>query len=911
MRLTTLAVRALLACYPARFRTRFERDILASLARDLDEASSRGRGARAAVAWRELRETAAGIIPQHRLERARHGHPRAGAVVMHHLRSVLSDFTGAFRALRQTPLFTGIAVGVLAVGIGASTAIFSVVDATVLQPLPFPDPETIAVVLEYHPERAPEGQSTTLQTFLDWRNEQRSFSAIAASATTRFTMRNEAGEPSVAWGRRVTHGFFELLGAAPIRGRVFPPDEERDGAPRVAVISHAFWMRQFGGAETAIGRRIALDIAPDAPAWEIVGVLPRGFSYPVASPQSSDIYVPARIRPADTRRAGGKNFAWVTLGRLRPGVSMEQAQSEMSALMASIDARHPAWSPGARVRVMSLHHRVTGGAREWMMLLLGAVALVLLIACANVANLMLARATVRAREMGIRAALGAGRWRLTRMLMIEGLVLAGAGAVAGLAVAAAAIQVLTASLPDNLPRAANIDIDLRVVVAACAAALATGLIFGLLPALQSSKPDVTRALRDGGRSATSGRGVRLRSLLVVGELALAVMLVIGAGLFTASFVQLMRIDPGFDYRNVVTLNVAPDFDTRAYAAAVQKGPDATRAFFAERERNTRAFSMQVIDALRAIPGVVGAGGVNGGAPLTGSYMRDGVTLPGRARLESEADSIDVREVSPGYLEVLRVPLRAGRMLTEDDFRSGAKVAVVNEAAAAKYWPGASPLGQQLTINPNDGMLTVVGVVGDIRHLGPEEPRRQEAYLPRSGAGTVIVRTAGDPAPLMPAIRRAIWQIKPNQYLGDPDDTLQRHFDRIVAARRFNMALLSLLGVLALVIAAAGVYGVMAYTVSQRRQEIGVRMALGARPADVLRMVMQNAGVLVGAGLLIGSAAAWALSATVKRFLFLVAPDDWRILVVAAAVLSVTAAVACLIPARRAARIDPLIALRDG
>ena len=829
---------------------------------------------------------------------------------MHRLRSIGADIQHAVRALAQAPLFTLIALTVLTIGIGASTAVFSVVDAVVLRDLPFPNHESLAVVREYEPRYPDSDRNTTMQTFLDWRREQKVFSMFAASAGTFFNTTDAAtGEPRRVNGLQVTHGFFETLGVAPHLGRAFSESEESDGSPRVLAIGHGFWMANFGGSPGAIGRTLMLDEQP----WEIVAVMPEGLRYPVTARAAADVYVPARIRAADrTRENSGRNYSWMAIGRLKPGVSMHQAHLEMHRLNEALDRDFPRWFNGSRASVMSLHHYMVGDVRAWMLLLLGSVALVLLIACANVANLMLARATVRARELGIRAALGAGRWRLTRMLIVEGLVLSGAGALLGIGVAWMAVRAITASLPVSLPRGADIAIDLRVIAAACAGALVTGLLFGLLPALQSTRRDVAHALREGGRAIGGMRGGRLRSALVVGELALAVVLVIGAGLFTASFVQLIRIDHGFDYRNLMTVAVGVRTDPRALAEAAAKGPEARTAYLTATQLRNGPYVRSMMAAIRAVPGVEDVGAVNGGVPLTGGYMRADVNLPGRGFLDGEDNLIDLREVSSNYLGVLRVPLVAGRYLTEDDRIAGAKVIVINEAAAKKYWPGVNPIGQQVTVRPQDGMVTVVGVVGDLRHRGPETELRQEAYIPlseRRGA-SLVIRTAGDPQAMLPAIKRAIWSVNPNQFVNDIDVTLEGALERMTAERRFSMALLSLLGVLALVIAAAGVYGLMAYTVSQRRQEIGVRMALGARPADVLRMIMQNAGGLVVAGLAIGSAAAWALSTTVQRFLFLVASTDWRILALAAAVLAASAALACAIPARRAARIDPLIALRS-
>jgi predicted permease len=539
-----------------------------------------------------------------------------------------------------------------------------------------------------------------------------------------------------------------------------------------------------------------------------------------------------------------------------------------------------------------------------MLMLLAAVALVLLIACANVANLMLARATVRGREIAIRAALGAGRWRLVRGLLAEGLVLAFAAAALGILLAYVGVQALKAWMPANVPRVAGIAIDLRVLLTAVAAAGSTGLIFGAVPALQSSKPNLTTALKDSGRSSTAGAGSqRLRSLLVVAEVALAVVLLVGAGLFIGSFAKLMRIDPGFDYRDVLVLDVGVRPDPKL----------SGRAMFDDMSKRGGPYVEQMLAAVRAVPGVESAAAVQGGLPLTGSWSRNSVELPGKGELKGDDDSIDRRAVSANYLQTLRIPLRRGRYLTEQDREGSGRVVVINEASARKYWPGEDPLGKRFKINSEE--LTVVGIVGDIRHLGPETPPRQECYLPAAqasyyGSATLVMRTSGDPLDRLAAVKSAIWAVNKDQRLRTETVTLDAYMDRLIAQRRFNMALLALFGVLGLVIAGAGIYGVMAYVVAQRTNEIGVRMALGATRRHVVGMVLIRASVLIAAGIAIGSAVAWWFSAGVKTFLFQVEPNDIRIFVAALVTLAAAGLLASAVPARRAASVDPMIALRS-
>jgi putative ABC transport system permease protein len=811
------------------------------------------------------------------------------------------DLKAALRSLRNSPTFTAVALVVLTLSIGAGTAIFSVVDAVVLRGLPFDEHDRLVAVLEHETKRPTTFGSgnTTPQMFSDWRAQQRSFEAIAAVASTIFQMKNDAGEPIDGRAVRFTHEFFRIFRVTPMLGRAFTAEDESPDRSRVVLLSHAYWMRRFGGSADAVGRTIALNDQ----SWQIVGVMPPWFAYPVASDKPTEMYVPVAFRAEDKTRGGNRNYNYTTLARLKDGVSLAQATDEMNRIMAALDAQYPKWGPGRRARVITLHEHLVGRVRPWMLMLLGAVVLVLLIACANVANLMLARATVRSREMAIRSALGASRWRLVRGLLVEGLLLSLAGAALAIGLAYFGAAGLKAWMPINVPRVASIGIDLRVLLAAIGAACLTGVFFGTIPALQSSRPDLTTALKDSGRSATAGRASqRIRSLLVIAEVALAVVLLVGAGLFITSFARLTSIAPGFDYRNLLVLNVSAPMNPNL------KG----QAMWDEALQRGGPYVDQMLAAVRAVPGISEVGAVEGGTPLTGSWSRTRVTLPDKGELQGDDDSIDRRIVTPGYLELMRIPLRKGRTIAADDRAGAEKIVVVNEAAEQKYWPGRSAIGQRLKINNED--VVVVGVVGNIRHLGPESPARQECYVPaaqnRWSGAAIVIRTRGNPLDVYPAVRAAIWSVNPNQRLGRDLLTLEAYMDRLIAQRRFNMALLAMFGVLGLMIAGAGIYGVMAYIVAQRTSEIGVRMALGATPRHVVSMVLSRASVLIVVGVAIGGAGAWWLSATVKTFLFQVEPNDPR--VIAAALLTLVAAglAASAIPARRAASVDPLIALRQ-
>jgi putative ABC transport system permease protein len=813
---------------------------------------------------------------------------------------MLRDVRLAWRALAATPSFTIIAVAVLTLGIGASVAIFSVVDAVVLRGLPFDEHHRLAAVVEHDPGRPTTfgGGTTTAQTLLDWRAMQQPFEAIGASASTRFELRNERGEPEDGRGLRVTHEFFATLRVRPLHGRLFAAGDEAEGAHRVMVLSNAFWQRRFGGDPGAVGSRFQVGTA----SYEIIGVLPPGFDYPVASSRPTEMFVPAMFSQDDRVRGGSRNYNWSVIGRLKPGVSFEQATGQMSALMAQLDEQHPKWGPGRRARVIPLHDHIVGSVRGRMLMLLGAVLLVLLIACANVANLLLARATVRARETGIRAALGAGRGRLVRGMLAESLTLALAGAAGGLVLAWAGMQVLVAWLPHNLPRAAAISLDARVAGIAVVASAAIGLLLGLVPALHTSRPDLVTTLKDSGRSSTTGGRMHvLRGMLVVAEVALAVVLLIGAGLFIGSFASVMRIDPGFDYRNVLVFDVAPRPDPALEG----------QARWEDQRKRGRPYVEEMLAAVSRVPGVVETAAVANGLPLSSSWSRSSPTLPGRGRLDGDEWQIDQRIVTPNYIQVMRIPLLRGRHLSDADTAGNEAVALVNEAAADLYWPGENALGMRIEVNSRERV--VVGIFGDIRHLGPEQPARPEIYLPASQADvygmTLVMRTSGRPLDLVPAVKSAIWAVNRDQRLSAEVVTLEGYLERLIAERRFNMALLGLLGGLGLIIAAAGVYGVMAYLVAQRTTEIGIRMALGATRASVVGLVLRRASVLVALGLAIGAAGAWSLAHTVEAFLFHVTPQDPRVFGAVIVTLAAAGLAASAIPARRASSVDPLIALR--
>ena len=811
------------------------------------------------------------------------------------------DLKAAFRSFKSSKTFTVVALLVLMLGIGASTAVFSVVDAVVLRGLPFDEHDRLVAVGQRHqpgggsasripvdPSRDPlQLSSAAPQNYMDWAAQQQVFESIAAIAGGAVTLREPGAEPEDLRSQRVTADFFKVLRVQPALGRGPVVDEEVDGRHRVAVLSDGLWRRRFGADPAIVGRAIPLE----GGSYEVIGVMPADFTYPVGATRPTDLWVPYVV-PADERIRNPQRVSIYlqTIARLKPGVSVQQAQAQMDQVAAALEKAHPVWNKDSRIGVRPLRDHIVGGnTKSWMLMLLGAVAIVLLIACANVANLLLARASAREREVGVRAALGASRWRLVRQLMVESLVLSIAGTALATVLAWWAVQVLRNAMPEGVPRISQISIDLRVLGAAAGLALVTGILFGIVPALQLSKPDLANALKEGARGSVGGQRQRLRSALVVLEVALAVVLLVGASLFIGSFITLMRIDPGFNPENVLTVQVSPRFEPGKPPA------DSSRAF------------IDIVERISQAPGVVHASMISGGIPMGGGMSITTITVPGR-KIEND-DGISIRGVTPEYHKALRIPLKAGRLFEATDRKDGANVVILNESAARKYFPGENPVGRSVGMNED---RTVVGIVGDVHQFSLETEPRAEAYVPiaqqEAPFGDLVIRTSDDPYQVLPAVKAAVLAVLPDVPLRNVR-TMEEIFARRVAQRRLNMLLLGLFGVLGLVISAVGIYGVMAYVVAQRTREIGVRMALGATRSNVVGMVLWNAGLLVVLGLVIGGVGAWYLSAAAKSFLFRLDPSDPRAFVAAVASLSLAALVASAIPALRAASIDPMVALR--
>jgi putative ABC transport system permease protein len=856
--------------------------------RALDEGS---QGARRWY-WRQVRMSGVSNVAQ-RLSDAR-------AARVSNAGGAMRDIRDAFRSLRASPSFTLAALIVLTLGIGASTAIFSVVDAVVLRDLPVGHSDQLMVVGHTRPN-VPGLLGLAAPDFIDLAAKQDAFDGWAAS-TGGGTMKAGSAQsgPGAETIRvvRVTANLFATLQVRPHLGSPFSAANEFDGADHVAVLSDGFWRRHFGGDRSIVGQSFMTDKG----SWQVAGVMPAGFSFPIDA--AVDVWVPLVIPPADhARTATGYHSSYdlKVIGRLKDGITEVTAQARVSALGASLAAQYPSWFKDWTPVVRPLRQTVVGAdIRNWMLMLLAAVTFVLLIACVNVASLMLARASARSREISVRAALGASRWQLVRSVLTESLVLSVAGTAAGVGAAFWAIDVIRTLLPANVPRSASIAVNWRVLTAAAIAAVVTGLICGVLPALQASRANLNRALRQNARSGSATRSrQRLRAVLVAAEVGLAIVLLIGAGLFMSSFVRLTSVDLGLKYDHVLTVSLGRVDPRPPRGTPIVVGP------------RMMAILHQALATIQSMPSVESAAALSGTRPFEDGYDRTNVFIPGREQqFQTSDDAVDVYAVTASYTTVLGVPLIRGRIMRAEESMADAPVVVLNQTAAARYFPGVDAVGQTIRIYRD---RTVIGVVGDVRSGGPEAEVRPQAYLPFTYGGPdafVVVKTKDtkDPAASVAAVKSAILAAAPGLQLGDIR-TLGDFLGRLIAPRKFNMLLVGLFGALALAIATVGIYGVMAFIVEQRRAEIGIRMALGAQRREVVGVILRRALAIVSAGLLAGLAVAWPMARLLQSFLFRVQPHDAIVYAGASLLLLAAGVAAALGPARRASSVDPVIALR--
>ncbi|WP_375767597.1 ABC transporter permease [Archangium gephyra] len=800
--------------------------------------------------------------------------------------ALVQDVRYALRMLRQAPGFALVAVLTLALGIGATTAIFSVVRGVLLRPLPFAEPERLVRLWQASPsQNQPRGDVSPLD-FADWKARQRSFEDMGTwwyvEGMTGSNLSGD-GEPQRLSSAFVSDGFFSTLGVAPMLGRVLLPGEHQPGNNAVVVLGHGLWQRRFGGDRTILGRTLTIDEVPTT----VVGVMPPGFTFPS---ERVDMWLSdSRISESGIPRL--RQVRWqAVVARLKPGVSLETARTEMNGVARQLAEEYPATNVQTTgVTMLPLHEAVTGDVRAGLLVLLGAVGFLLLIACVNVANLMLTRATARERELAVRAALGAGPGRLVWQLLTESLVLAMLGGAFGLLLAVWGTELLVAFSVKQLPRLQDVRVDGAVLGFAMGATLFTGVLFGLLPAVRASSPQLAPVLKAAGRGMTGGGGARLRGALVVAEVALAVMLMAGAGLAVRSLMSLLSVEPGFRPEGAVVVSFSS-----------QPGGRPLRQYLAE-----------VLERVREVPGVQVAGTAKN-LPLEGSGESAPMVLSSQPA-ESAADAPRVRylHVSNDYIRAMGIPLLRGRAFTPQDTGEGPPALMVNDAFVRRFLPGEDAVGKAIRWGDND-VAPIVGVVGDVRQESLSEPAPPLVYIHvlqnnRSNVN-MVVRGQGAPLQLAAAVRQAIWSVNPEQTI-TRITTLEEVVGGSVARPRLIASLLGLFAVLALVLGAVGIYGVLAYTVGQRQREIGVRLALGARPAEVLSMVLRSGMRLAGLGVAVGVAGALALSQVMGSILYGVAPHDPLTFGTAAVLLLGVALAACLVPARRAMRVDPAVSLR--
>jgi putative ABC transport system permease protein len=790
------------------------------------------------------------------------------------------------RMLVKQPGFTLIAVLTLALGIGANTAIFSVVNAVLLCPLPYQTPDQLVVLWETHPQTMLRNERSNVSpaNFIDWRDQSRVFEQVAALDGQRGFNLTTGGEPERIQGARVTASLFSLLGVRPCLGRSFLPEEDQAGQSRVILLSHGLWQRRFGSDPGVIGKTLSLNLS----SFTVVGVMPREFNFP----EEVEFWTPMAFNADELKT---RDFHYLNvIARLKPGVTLRQAQAEMTTLARRLEQQYPASNAKRSVQIASLHEHLVGNVKLALLVLLGAVGFVLLIACANVANLLLARVATRQREIAIRLALGATRLRLVRQLLTESVLLALLGGAFGLLMASWGVHLLIRLSPSNLPRLTEVSIDGRVLGLTLTLSILTGLIFGLLPALQAARFSLNETLKESGRGAEGARQHRARSMLVIAEVALSLVLLLGAGLMIRSFMQLNRVNPGFKPDHLLTVRLSP-----------------TISKFRNEDEGI-AFYQQVIERVGALPGVVSVGAVTH-PPMSNINLHLDFAVEGRpAAATGEKTSAEARAISPGYFETMGIPLLKGRDFTLHDHKQSARVAIINETMARQYWPNEDPMGKRLTMESEDAPRQIIGVVGDVRHWGLDQGARAEMYWPLFQNPlvfmTLMVRTTSDPASLAAPVRREVSGIDKDQPVYSLKPMGQLVSDS-VAQQRLNLLLLTIFAGVALALAAIGIYGVMAYAVTQRTREIGVRIALGAQASDVLKLVIGQGIMQTLVGLAVGLVASFALTRLMKNLLFGVSATDPRTFVFTTLLLAGVALVACYLPARRATKVDPLLTLR--
>ena len=809
------------------------------------------------------------------------------------LGTLWQDIRYGFRMLWKNPGFTVIAVVALALGISANTAIFSVVNATLLRPLPYKETERLVMV--WNREPADDKAAVAPADFLDWRDRNTVFEQMASSRSWSFNL-THAGQPERILGAVANASLFPLLGVSPAVGRTFLPEEETSGSGRVVVLSHGIWQRLFGSNPGVIGQKLVLN----GESFEVVGVMPADFQYP----QGAELWVPPRHIVPESPTAGGSvdptkvrdNHYLRVIARLKPQATLAQAKAEMETIARQLEQQYPETNTGFGMNLVPLREDLTGKIQPALVILFCAVGFVLLIACANVANLLLARATARRKEIAIRTALGASRWRVIRQLLTESVLLSVMGGGLGLLVALWGIPSLLAISPLDIRRVKEIGIDGQALGFTLLVSFLTGIIFGLAPALQASNPDLNESLKESARGSAGGVGrSRLRGLLVVAEVALSLLLLVSAGLMIRSFMRLQEVSPGFNADRVLTMQLT-----------------LSRPDYSE-DRQRAALLQQVLARIEAQPGVTSASATStiplGGGEVSRSFVVGGQPLPEPGK----EPGAEYRAVAPHYFRTMGTPLLKGRDFTERDDAQSPGVVMINETMARRFWPNEDPVGKTLTlVSLEKEPREIVGVVGDVRHFGLDAGAEAEMYVPylqRPMPGvTLMIQSASAPGDVTAAVRNAVLEADRNLPVYNIR-SMEEILADSVSSRRFNMLLLGIFAAIALVLAAVGIYGVMAYSVTQRTHEIGIRMALGAGRRDILKLVVGQGMILTLIGVCVGLAASLALTRLMASLLYGVTATDPLTFTGVSLLLTVIALLACYVPARRATKVDPMVALR--
>ena len=812
------------------------------------------------------------------------------------MEALLKDLRYGFRNLLKRPAFTAIVVLTLALGIGANTAVFSVVNAVLLRQLPFQAPEQLVTLWERNPARGYEQNPPAAAKYVDWRKQNHVFAEMAAYVPSRQFNVSMGDQPERYAGAAISASLFQVLGVGPLKGRVFTTTDETTGNNQVVLVSYNFWRNKLSGVADVVGKSITLD----GKTYSIIGVMPEGFQFPggtgtvlrIFTPADAELWIPLTLDAHELQQRSSHYLN--VIARLKPDTTVAQATVEMDGIQQQLERLYPTHYVGSHVKVVSLGEQVVGTVRRPVLILWGAVVFVLLVACANVANLMLVRSTTRRRDIAVRTALGATRSHIVRQLLTESLLLSLAGGIAGILLALWFVRAFATIVPQNFPRHEEITVDNFVLIFTIAISILTGLLFGLAPALQSLKVDLVEALKAGGRNSVEGaQSHRFRNVLVTVQLSLTLMLLIGAALMIQSFLHLGSVPPGFNTSRLLAMEIA---------LPIESYPQPRRP----------AFMQEVIQRTKTLPGVETVAAAKH-LPLSGDNMNFAFDIEKRPFEAGKSPGADCRIVTSDYFAALGIPLVAGRSFNDGDDLKAPHVLLINEAMARDFFANENPLGQRLRLGLNGYTGQIVGVVADVKHVGLDAKANHEVYIsyaqaPFSTDMTLIAKTENDPLRVVAQVRGELKQLDPQVSVGKIN-TMEGIAKQSIAHARFRTLLLTIFAIGALVIAAIGIYGVISYSVSQRTHEIGIRMALGAQTADVRSLVIRSGLALALVGTAVGLAGAFLTTRLMASLLFGLEPTDMRTFIGVPFVLLVVAFVACYIPARRATKVDPLVALR--